>query len=77
MKLQYRCIEYMGFQYLIKLYHDGCLVKSYKTYLDRVNDEIERLEKKGYSRGYTQEEVDKAKERYEKRLQNVIHEVCA
>ncbi len=74
MKLQYRYYEHLGFKYMIQLYCDGQLVKSYKVYSIDMNDEIEKLEEQGYSYGFTEEEVSKAKERYERMLNNIIIE---
>ena len=75
MRLQYRYFEYIGFQYMIQLYCDGWLVKSYKVYLDALDDELDKIEKQGYSYGFTEKEVNAAKERYEKMLSNIIYEV--
>lgn len=72
MKLQYRYIDVGGFQYIIRLYCDGWLVKSYKVYLDKLDDEIEKIENEGYTYGYTESELDEARARYEKVLDNVI-----
>lgn len=72
MKLQYRYYEHLGFKYMIQLYCDGQLVESYKVYSIDMNDEIEKLEEQGYSYGFTEEEVNKAKERYERMLNNII-----
>lgn len=75
MRLQYRYIDVGGFQYIIRLYCDGWLVKSYKVYLDELDDEIEKIERKGYTYGFTESELDEARARYEKVLDNVIRKV--
>ena len=72
MKLQYRYFEHVGFKYIIRLYCDGWLVKSYKVYLDELDDEIDKIEKQGYTYGYTEDELDKARAYYENVLDNVI-----
>ena len=72
MRLQYRYIDVGGFQYIIRLYCDGWLVKSYKVYLDELDDEIEKIESEGYTYGFTESELDEARARYEKVLDNII-----
>ena len=72
MKLQYTCSEHTTFQYIIRLWFDGLLVKSYKVYLDELNDEIDKIEKQGYVLGYTREEVEEARLKYEEMLNNII-----
>lgn len=75
MRLQYRYFEYGAFQSMIQLYCDGRLVELYKVYLDELDDEINKIEKQGYSYGFTASEVCDAKERYERMLNNIIYEV--
>lgn len=72
MRLQYRYCEYIGFQYIIHLYCDGWLVKSYKVYSIELDDEIEKIENEGYTYGYTEDELDEARAHYERVLDNVI-----
>lgn len=72
MRLQYRYYEYTGFQYIIHLYCDGYLVKSYKVYSIELDDEIEKIENEGYTYGYTEDELDEARAHYEKVSDNVI-----
>lgn len=72
MRLQYRYIDVGGFQYVIRLYCDGWLVKSYKVYLDELDNEIEKIESKGYTYGFTESELDEVRARYERVLDNVI-----
>ena len=74
MKLQYRYYEHIGFKYAVQLYCDGKLTKSYKVYSIDLDDEIDKLEGQGYVYGYTEEEVNKAKARYERMLDNIILE---
>ena len=72
MRLQYRYCEYIGFQYIIHLYCDGWLVKSYKVWSTELDDEIEKIENEGYTYGYTEDELDEARAHYEKALDNII-----
>ena len=72
MKRQYRYIESYGFKYIFQLYHDGELVESHTVYLDKLQDAIDAFEADGYTYGYTEQEVEKAKERYERMLRNKI-----
>jgi hypothetical protein len=72
MKLQYRYSDYTGFKWIIELYHDGELVKSYTVYLDELEDEEQNLVADGYTYGYTKEEVAEAKKKYEEMLSNII-----
>lgn len=73
MEKQYRCIHTYSFKIFIELYHDGELVETKKLWED---DEylnfIESLESNGYTYGYKKEEVEEAKERYERMLDNMI-----
>lgn len=72
MKKQYRFVEFVGFQWMIQLYHNGEYVESRKLYVDEVDDAEETLLAEGYTYGYTEEEVAEAKEKYEKMLSNII-----
>ena len=75
MMRQYRIIEYCGFQWIIQLYHNGKLTKSYKVYVDELETEAQQLEVKGYEYGYTEEEFKEARERYESMLGHIISPV--
>ena len=72
MRLQYRIIEYLGFQWIVELYHDGKLIKSYKVYVDELDEETKKLIEQGYEYGFTKKELQEAKERYESMLGYVI-----
>lgn len=72
MRRQYRFLEYIGFQWIIQLYHDGKPVESYKVYVDEIEDTEETLLADGYTLGYTKREVEGAKKRYEEMLENII-----
>lgn len=54
------------------LYHNGHFYKSYKVWADQVAREEYRLRQHGYTYGYTKEEVEKAKQRYEEMLKDII-----
>lgn len=72
MKKQYRYHKTAGFQYMLQLYCDGWLVKSYKVYFDELDDEIDKIESQGYVYGYSENELKSARERYEHILNNII-----
>lgn len=72
MKKQYRYYEITSFIYAIALYHDGEIVEYYKVCQNELDDEIDKIEEQGYTYGFTKEEVQEAKERYEKMLKNII-----
>ena len=72
MKLQYRQIDIGGFKYRITLYHDGKFVEKRDVWLDDLEDEIDKLEARGYTFGYTKEEVEFARKLYESKLSNII-----
>lgn len=74
MKLQFRYHEDLTFQVTMELYHNGVLAKSYKIWVDDIDAEIDSLISKGYTYGYTPEEVAEVKEWYENRLKNLIME---
>lgn len=74
MKKQYRCLESYGFKYIIQLYHDGEFVKTHTVYLDKLEEAKEAFEASGYTYGYTEQEVKRARERYIKMLKNIIQQ---
>lgn len=64
MKKQYH-ISYAGsFRANIALYHDGAQTHIVTLWDDDVDDSIEKLEKDGYTRGFTKEEVEQARKEY-------------
>lgn len=75
MRLQYRLFDTFN-AYNITLYHDGKIFKSYKVYKsnDEAFEEVERLKEIVYTYGFTKEEVEKQKEKYERMLNNMIVE---
>ena len=72
MKKQYRYYEAIQFKYNVELYHDGKLIKIYRIWADEIDAEVERIESRGYTFGYTQDEVDRVKKRYEVISANLI-----
>ncbi len=71
MKQQYKYII-SGASCYIKLYHNGELFSSYKVWCDEAIDEIEKLEKHGYVRGYSKEEVKRQELKYLTMINNII-----
>lgn len=72
MKKQYCYYETTSFLYNIELYHDGVYDCTRKVWLDELDTELDFLESEGYTRGFTESEVDEAKRTYEIRLKNMI-----
>ena len=72
MRKQYRTVEMDWYRSHLYLYHDGEEVSVNVYNLHEIYDEIEGLESHGYTRGYTKEEIRKAKEEYELRSANAI-----
>lgn len=72
MKKQYTYYEISNFIYMIELYHDGKLVEQHKVWLSDTAKEESRLEAQGYTYGYTKEEVEEARQRYEEIFKNRI-----
>lgn len=75
MKKQYRYGDYLSFgKKYLTTYHDGELIETKVFWLDDFFDEKDRLEDAGYTYAFSKEEVEKAKERYEYMLANMIEE---
>lgn len=72
MKKQYRYIKTTLLRVHLDIYHDGELVGSKEMWLDEADNEMTKLKLDGYIYGYTQEEVEEAKNRYEEMLENII-----
>lgn len=72
MKKQYDYYECRWPNYEIVLYHDGEKVGVEKKSLLECDEYLEELESQGYTRGYTAEDVEKARERYEHMYENRI-----
>lgn len=76
MKKQYRYQEKRlgSFKYGIHIYHNGKLIETVEVYFDELDDIIDTLEDQGYSYGFTEAEVESARLRYERMLENIIEE---
>lgn len=72
MKKQYHMSESYMFKITVKTYHDGVLVTSETLWCDEADEYADQLESDGYIYGYTEQEVEKAKKRYEEMLENII-----
>ena len=72
MRKQYKIIERDWYRYDLHVYHDGeeVSVNVYDTLV--IDDEIDKLESQGYTKGYTKTEIRCAKETYEKYKNNAI-----
>jgi hypothetical protein len=68
MRKQYVVKKASSFQDWITTYHDGVKIQNDKVWLDDYNDFTDKLEADGYERAYTKEEVQEAKEAYERLL---------
>ena len=75
MKKQYYFSCSATFCSYITLYHDGVKVSTEKIYADELFDYIERLEKQGYTRGFSKNAVEEARKEYEHLRDNLIEGV--
>lgn len=72
MKKQYRCVYESWWKTRLYIYDNGFLIEN-KTYPnDEIENVIDQLETDGYVYGYTKEEVERAKKKYEDMLENII-----
>lgn len=72
MKKQYDYYESRWPNYKIILYHDGVEVAAEQKTLLELDKYLEELETKGYTQGYTEEDVEKARKRWEHIYENRI-----
>ena len=72
MRKQYDTYECRGPIYEIVLYHDGEKVEVKRVSLLQYDNCIEELEGQGYTRGYTEDDVEKARKKYEYTYENRI-----
>ena len=72
MNKQYNLQNESAFKRKLSTYHDGKLVESKVYDIDKLDDEIAKLEENGYVYGYTQEEVATAERRYKRMLKYMI-----
>ena len=60
MKKQMRYVPYKWPYTIIQIYHDGQLVEEKTLFQDEAGDYIEKLERQGYTKGYTKLEVEQS-----------------
>jgi len=72
MKKQFRCEYESWWKKRLYIYHDGKLIESKSCCDDEIDYQLIRLAAEGYVCGYTKEEVEEAKKRYEHMLENII-----
>lgn len=72
MRRQYRYVDIGRFKYRFYLYHDGELANNYDVWLDKLEEEIYKVEKQGYEYGYVAYEIQNAREKYEHMLERTI-----
>lgn len=72
MRMQYKVCAATSFKYYILVYHDGELFDAYKLWSDELNEKVDELESQGYVRGFSKQEVEKERIRYEMMLENII-----
>lgn len=66
---QYTISKGATFRYWITTYRDGSVMEKHKVWAgDEMTDYIDKIEAEGYKKAYTREEVQEAKETYERRL---------
>lgn len=76
MRKQYVVKKASSFQDWITTYHNGVKIQNDKVWLDDYGDFTDKLEADGYERAYTKEEVQEAKEEYERLLaRQLVEEV--
>ena len=71
-KKQYRYSEATFGKYYLHIYHDGEFVERKTFWGDEIDEEIDKLKMKGYTYGFTKDEVKEAKRRYDRMLANII-----
>lgn len=74
MKKQFKRQDWTFGKSIVYVYHDGELVDSKNLWNDECEAEIDKLEENGYTYGYTKDEVEAAKRRYERMLKNIIED---
>lgn len=72
MRMQYKVCAATSFKYYIFVYHDGEYFESYEVWLDKLDEEVNKLENQGYVRGFSKKEVENAYRQYELMKENII-----
>lgn len=75
MKKQYYLSRAASFCNKVTLYHDGVEVSTEKIWDDELFDYIEHLREQGYTRGFSENVVEKARKEYEHLRDNLIEGV--
>ena len=70
---QYRYSDATFGKHNLYVYNDGVLAGIKPCYTNELNYEIDRLEAMGYTYGYTKDEIEEARNTYERMLENAIH----
>ena len=71
-KKQYRYKDWTYGKKRLYIYHDGKLVETKELWIDDFLDEQGELECDGYTYGFFKEEVEEARQLYERMLSNMI-----
>lgn len=74
MRKQYVVSKGPTFRVWVAIYHDGVLIRQDKVWIDDFDDFIVKLEREGYEKAYTKEEVQNAKEDYERKVAHQLVE---
>ena len=72
MKKQYRIVERHWPYYNIILYHDGVEIATKDSNQMMIGMDTDKLEEEGYTYGYTDDEIEEARKKYEHKLENRI-----
>lgn len=72
MRKQYRIVERHWPYYNIILYHDGVEVEVRNSDQMVIGHDTDKLKSEGYTYGFTDNEIEKAREKYERMLENRI-----
>lgn len=72
MRKQYRIVEGRWPYYELVLYHDGIKVETRDSNQMVIGHDTDKLAEEGYTYGYTDEEIEMARERYERKRANRI-----
>lgn len=75
-KKQYRYNAGCFGKYYLYIYNDGKLIEKKILWGDEFDEEVDRLIEEGYTYGFTNDEVENAKQKYERMLLNVIDIKC-
>lgn len=74
MKKQYVLSGGGVFQTIITLYHDGRMIKSNKYWADELDDYIDKAESEGYEEAFKDDDIEKARKKYEYLLAHKLYQ---